>query len=422
MRIHSNNKQVYRICILLAICLVIFQTSIYAATQKKMVGYLPAYKTSAINSIDFCKLTHLNICFANPDAEGKIQLPEVSGIMSRAREQNPDIIICISLGGGVLPENTKIYWSNLIDNPANRSAFISELIRIVNNNHFDGVDFDLEWDAVTSGYNDFAVQLNDSLKKYDKLFTAALPGAYRYPLISNKALQTFDFINLMVYDETGPWTPDKPGQHSSYDYAVKSINFWRQQGLSADKLILGVPFYGYNFDNISNIFSFSYAQMVNTNTSYAELDKVGEAYYNGRPTIIRKVDLAAEQAGGVMIWEISQDRFDDYSLLKTIHDEFTKLGFTTTGLCGNMVNAGLLSSNRLNIYPIPVRDNLYIEFESDEEPQIALYNIFGQKLNLIAEYRFNKIVVNLLQQENGIYILRIENAKRCNSKRIVIQH
>lgn len=123
-----------------------------------------------------------------------------------------------------------------------------------------------------------------------------------------------------------------------------------------------------------------------------------------------------------MIWEISQDRFDDYSLLKTIHDEFTKLGFTTTGLCGNLVNLDLLSSNILNIYPIPVRDYLYIELNSDETPEISLYNIFGQKLNLIAENRFNKIVVNLLEQENGIYILRIKNAKKCNSKRIVIQH
>lgn len=279
------------------ISLLLVQPGISAATQKKVVGYLPAFKTSAINSIDFCKLTHLNICFANPDADGNIQIPEVSAIMSRAKEQNPQIEICISLGGGVLPENTKTYWSNLIDNPANRPEFISEIIRVINIHHFDGVDFDLEWDAVTTGYNDFAVQLNDSLKKYDKLFTAALPGAYRYPLISNKALQTFDFINLMVYDETGPWTPDKPGQHSSYEYAVKSINFWRQQGLSAEKLILGVPFYGYNFDNISNIYSFSYAQMVEANSSYSELDKVGEAYYNGRPTIIRKVDLASEQAG-----------------------------------------------------------------------------------------------------------------------------
>lgn len=30
-----------------------------------------------------------------------------------------------------------------------------------------------------------------------------------------------------------------------------------------------------------------------------------------------------------MIWELGQDSFDDYSLLKTIHDEYTRLGVKT---------------------------------------------------------------------------------------------
>ena len=37
--------------------------------------------------------------------------------------------------------------------------------------------------------------------------------------------------------------------------------------------------------------------------------------------------------GGVMIWEIGQDSFNEYSLLKTIHKEFNNLGFKTTELC-----------------------------------------------------------------------------------------
>ncbi len=65
----------------------------------------------------------------------------------------------------------------------------------------------------------------------------------------------------------------------------------------------------------------------------ADIDNVGLKFYNGRPTIKSKVKLASEQASGIMIWELGQDSFSEYSLLKTIHNEYKNLGFATTELC-----------------------------------------------------------------------------------------
>jgi hypothetical protein len=73
--------------------------------------------------------------------------------------------------------------------------------------------------------------------------------------------------------------------------------------------------------------------MVSLNSSYSELDNVGSKFYNGRPTIKSKVKLAGEQVSGIMIWELGQDSFSEYSLLKTIHSEYKNLGFKTTELC-----------------------------------------------------------------------------------------
>ena len=42
-------------------------------------------------------------------------------------------------------------------------------------------------------------------------------------------------------------------------------------------------------------------------------------YYNGRPTIANKVELAVQKLSGIMIWELGQDSFTEYSLLETIH-------------------------------------------------------------------------------------------------------
>ena len=299
----------------------------------RVVGYLPSYRFDSNEKIDYCKLTHLNLAFANPGSNGKLIINDFSGVVVRARNENNNIKIYISIGGGYLTDEQASIWSNSIDIKDNRPIIINEIVNFVVDNSLDGVDVDLEWQYVTSGYSDFVIELKSALSAKGKSMTAALPGTTKFDNITEEALQTFDFINIMAYDFTGPWNPTASGQHSSYNNAVESINFWKNTGVSQSKLTLGVPFYGYDFSNSSNVTSFTFGQMVSTNNSYSEIDNVGMKYYNGRPTIKSKVKLASEQVSGIMIWELGQDSFSDYSLLKTIHKEYNNLGFKTSGLC-----------------------------------------------------------------------------------------
>ena len=299
----------------------------------RLVGYLPSYRFDSNEKIDYCKLTHLNLAFANPGSNGKLIINDFSGVVVRARNENNNIKIYISIGGGYLTDEQASIWSNSIDIKDNRPIIINEIVSFVVDNSLDGVDVDLEWQYVTSGYSDFVIELKSALSTKGKSMTAALPGTTKFDNITEEALQTFDFINIMAYDFTGPWNPTDSGQHSSYNNAVESINFWKNTGVSQSKLTLGVPFYGYDFSNSSNVTSFTFGQMVSTNNSYSEIDNVGMKYYNGRPTIKSKVKLASEQVSGIMIWELGQDSFSDYSLLKTIHKEYNNLGFKTSGLC-----------------------------------------------------------------------------------------
>ena len=299
----------------------------------RVVGYLPSYRFDSNEKIDYCKLTHLNLAFANPGSNGKLIINDFSGVVVRARNENSNIKIYISIGGGYLTDEQASIWSNSIDIKDNRPIIINEIVSFVVDNSLDGVDVDLEWQYVTSGYSDFVIELKSALSTKGKSMTAALPGTTKFDNITEEALQTFDFINIMAYDFTGPWNPTASGQHSSYNNAVESINFWKNTGVSQSKLTLGVPFYGYDFSNSSNVTSFTFGQMISTNNSYSEIDNVGMKYYNGRPTIKSKVKLASEQVSGIMIWELGQDSFSDYSLLKTIHKEYNNLGFKTSGLC-----------------------------------------------------------------------------------------
>ncbi len=299
----------------------------------RVVGYLPSYRFESNEKIDYCKLTHLNLAFANPGSNGKLIINDFSGVVVRARNENNNIKIYISIGGGYLTDEQASTWSNSIDIKDNRPIIINEIVDFVVDNSLDGVDVDLEWQYVTSGYSNFVIELKSALSAKGKGMTAALPGTTKFDNITQEALQTFDFINIMAYDFTGPWNPTASGQHSSYNNAVESINFWKNTGISQSKLTLGVPFYGYDFSNSSNVTSFTFGQMVSTNNSYSEIDNVGMKFYNGRPTIKSKVKLASEQVSGIMIWELGQDSFSDYSLLKTIHKEYNNLGFKTSGLC-----------------------------------------------------------------------------------------
>ena len=299
----------------------------------RVVGYLPSYRFDSNEKIDYCKLTHLNLAFANPGSNGKLIINDFSGVVVRARNENNNIKIYISIGGGYLTDEQASIWSNSIDIKDNRPIIINEIVNFVVDNSLDGVDVDLEWQYVTSGYSDFVIELKSALSAKGKSMTAALPGTTKFDNITEEALQTFDFINIMAYDFTGPWNPTASGQHSSYNNAVESINFWKNTGISQSKLTLGVPFYGYDFSNSSNVTSFTFGQMVSTNNSYSEIDNVDMKFYNGRPTIKSKVKLASEQVSGIMIWELGQDSFSDYSLLKTIHKEYNNLGFKTSGLC-----------------------------------------------------------------------------------------
>ena len=302
----------------------------------KVIGYLPSYRFSASPQIEYCKLTHLNLSFAHPDADGNLIMPDISSVISDARSANPDIIISISLAGGALSQEQANNWSNLLDNAANRPPFIEKIINYVNTNNLDGVDVDLEWDHVTIGYSDFVTELKTAIVSHHKLLTAALPNNTRFSNISDAALDAFDFINIMSYDATGPWNPNNTGQHSSIQFSNDGIDFWKNTvKIPKDRLTLGVPFYGYNFDQ-NPVGSFTYGQMVVSDPALADMDVLGKSYYNGRPTIEAKVNLALNKVSGIMIWELGQDSFDQYSLLSTIHKKFTSLKTETTGLCGNV--------------------------------------------------------------------------------------
>lgn len=285
----------------------------------KVVGYLSAGSFELIDQIELHRLTHLNLAFANPDAHGNLvfsQGKDIGEVVEKAHAAGVKVLVSIA-GGGSL-EDEKPYWKKVLK-PANRAEFIEKIMAYVEKHNLDGVDVDIEGNlmpTIGTSYNPFVLDLRKALHAKGKAITAALPGAWLHEAVSQKAIEAYDFINVMVYDDTGPWNPTKVGPHAPFSFAERAIAFWvDQKKIPSNRLVLGMPFYGYDFSVVG---SKHYSQIVRDNPADAYKDEIELLYYNGIPTIVKKTQLAMKKVNGVMFWELGQDAFNELSLLRAV--------------------------------------------------------------------------------------------------------
>jgi GH18 family chitinase len=347
--------------------------------------------------VELDRLTHLNIAFANPDVQGRLTTDGVSITAAVQRAQEAGLEVFIALAGGAAKLSD---WRNWIK-PANRSSFISGIMDYVIQHQLQGVDVDLEWSVVNEDYSGFVLELKDSLDQYGLTMTAALPAIYRYPQVSDEALAAFAWVNIMAYDLTGPWAPNDVGPHSPYSFAEAAIDYWERQGLEKSKATLGVPFYAYDFTNTNSVKSATFAQMVARNPANAQLDQVGQVYYNGLPTITRKTLLALEHLSGIMIWELGQDHFGEFSLLKRIDETIAAYQTTST--------AAIPEDLAIKLYPNPVVDRVQIDLANPKDLDLTL---FSSSLKMLQAQRYpqaTNVSMNLSAYPAGIYLLAVKS-------------
>ncbi|HEY5407978.1 MAG TPA: glycosyl hydrolase family 18 protein [Ginsengibacter sp.] len=291
----------------------------------RIVGYysLKSAMTCDLKTVPFGKLTHINLYFLNPDSLGNFN-QDLSGLIpfiDSAHSHNVKVIPSIAGGG------PHAYYHNLLEKKK-RKKLVNDLLQIVLKYNFDGIDVDLEGSDIDENYEAFASDLAREFHKHKKLVTSAIAIFYKDQL-SDKALKQYDFVNVMSYDHTGPWTPGKPGPHSTYEQAVEDLDYFITiRKIPKSKIGLGVPFYGYGFGPTltSPPSSLDYRQIVAEFPGAELADSLimpGGAimYYNGISTIRKKTDLAKEKASGIMIWQLSGDALADKSLLKVINEE-----------------------------------------------------------------------------------------------------
>jgi len=246
--------------------------------DKYIIGYIfPQNKILNGDEIAIEKLTHINYAFADI-RDGKIIEgfefdAENFKILNGLKSKNPGLKILISVGGWTWSGN----FSDMALTKKSRQKFIQSSIEFVQQHRLDGIDLDWEYPDLPGMGNkhrsedkknftrllkEFRTSLdtlgNTNQKHYLLTIAAGAFVDYLNHTEMIKAQHYLDFVNIMTYDFTGAWNP-KTGHHSnlyssSFDpegnSCDKTVSIFMERGVPAEKIVLGVPFYGRGWKNV----------------------------------------------------------------------------------------------------------------------------------------------------------------------------
>lgn len=298
----------------------------------KVIGYAQSDNLLNISKAEWSRITHLNVSFINAEetgvivtggymGKGQFGLSDVDlkGLVKKAHANDVKVLASLAGGGFWGDEIMKKRYKKLMSE-GHRTSFIEKLTTFIAENNLDGIDVDIEGDAICKDLGPFICELSVACKKNNWELSAAWGGRSAWAdSVPDDAVQCLDYINIMSYDATGAWDPEHPGQHASYEKAEDDIKYWHEdRGVEYSRLVLGLPFYGKNFSGATPGAAVVYSDIV-LDKKNANIDHFGTTWYNGKSTIQKKTELSLnKELGGIMIWEIIGDADGDLSLLSSI--------------------------------------------------------------------------------------------------------
>jgi len=334
----------------------------------KMVGYYAAwaaYSGYTPDKVDASKLTHINYAFANIGSDLKIALgyPDVDSSniskLNTLKQSNPNLKTLISVGGW----DGSGKFSDVALTETSRTTFADSCVNFIVKYGFNGIDIDWEY-PVSGGVSTNIKRPEDKqnftllLKKLrEKLNARSLLDGKQYLLtiaggdgswyVNNTELdiihQYLDYGNIMTYDIHGTWdvyTDFNAPLYNNNDISAQdkwsvdsSVNAWLKAGFPVEKLVVGVPFYGYKYNSVKNANNGLYqtfsggSSISYSNIAANYLNSAGYVRYfrqqsmvpwlfNGSTFISYEDEqsigykaqyIKSKGFGGAAIWELSQD-------------------------------------------------------------------------------------------------------------------
>lgn len=339
----------------------------------KIIGYVAGYEDFDPAKVDATKLTHINYAFANivngnVAFELDVDSLKIAKVIA-LKKQNSKLKVLYSIGGWVWSDQ----FSNIAAYDNSRQKFAKSAVSLMKFHGFDGVDIDWEFPGQRAEDNifrpsdkvNFTLLLGELRKQLDAegkkdntqyLLTIASGANQEYIDHTDlgKAQEHLDFINVMCYDYYNGWFYETGHQGNLYpsnqekfgtDSGLEAIERHLKAGVPANKLILGIPFYGRKWEGVTPknnglyqnaktgstiIASWKIAEDLKTGEFEKFYDESAKATYlwNAKDSVFISWETPKEVAlkskfikekglGGAMFWEYSLD--NNQELLNTLY-------------------------------------------------------------------------------------------------------
>jgi chitinase len=353
---------------LLFLC-VLLCTPGHAEGVFRIVAYVAGWSMPAVIHPE--KLTHINFAFAEITPAGRAQLAngELEASLRRLvalKMTNPRLKVIVSIGGWMADG-----FSDAALTESSRALFADSAVDLLRRFSADGID--LDWEYPGQGVAGIKYRAEDR-QNFTRLLemlrskldaasvTQGRTGAGRYTLSIASADREYfdhtemdrlhvylDWINVMSYDFFNSLTPTT-GHHAGLYRAAATVPTDRDAddsvkqhlaaGVPSEKIVLGVAFYGRGFAGvqpIDNGLEQPYERFEGAH-DYSELAEkfIGKqgfvrywddrakapylwnsasrtfiTYDDPRSIGIKARYVKAHRLGGMMFWELSEDRNDE---------------------------------------------------------------------------------------------------------------